>query len=59
MRLRCGFAEMLAKGESDAALSRFDGNDLYSRSLTVNAAKPHEDRGGFGGGKRGGGNSRY
>ena len=39
-----GFVEMATKEEGEAAIARFDGNDLDGRSLKVNAAKPRESR---------------
>ena len=51
-----GFVEMSTKEEGAAAISQFNGKDLGGRALTVNEAKPREDRGG-GGGRNGG--SRY
>jgi cold-inducible RNA-binding protein len=41
-----GFVEMSSKEEGEAAIARFNGNDLNGRNLTVNAAKPREDRNG-------------
>ncbi|MDX6404098.1 MAG: hypothetical protein QOH70_1553 [Blastocatellia bacterium] len=52
-----GFIEMSTKEEGAAAISQFNGKDLGGRALTVNEAKPREDRGGGGGGRNGG--SRY
>jgi cold-inducible RNA-binding protein len=50
------FVEMSSKSEGDAAIAKFNGAELDGRSLTVNEAKPRENRsGGFGGGGRGGG----
>ena len=56
-----GFVEMSNKEEGDAAIASLNGKELDGRALTVNEAKPREDRGGSGG--RGGygggrGNSR-
>jgi len=53
-----GFVEMGSKAEGEAAISQFNGTEVAGRSLTVNEAKPREDRGG---GRRGfgGGRSRY
>jgi cold-inducible RNA-binding protein len=51
-----GFIEMSTKEEGAADISQFNGKDLGGRALTVNEAKPREDRGG-GGGRNGG--SRY
>ena len=52
-----GFVEMSSKEEGEAAIAQFNGRDLNGRNLTVNEAKPREDRrpggggrGGFGGG---------
>jgi cold-inducible RNA-binding protein len=52
-----GFVEMSTKEEGAAAISQFNGKELGGRALTVNEAKPREDRNGGGGGGRGG--SRY
>ncbi len=46
-----GFVEMPDRAEAQAAISKFDGYSFGGRSLTVNEAKPREDRGG---GSRGG-----
>jgi RNA recognition motif-containing protein len=39
-----GFVEMATKEEGEAAIARFNGNDLNGRNLTVNVAKPRESR---------------
>ena len=55
-----GFVEMGSDGEAKAAITALDGQDNGGRALTVNEAKPREDRprtGGGGGG--GGGRSSY
>jgi RNA recognition motif-containing protein len=39
-----GFVEMSSKEEGEAAIARFNGNDLNGRNLTVNVAKPREMR---------------
>ena len=55
------FVEMSSKSEGEAAISKFNGAELDGRSLTVNEARPRENRGG-GGGRGGGfgaGRSRY
>ena len=51
-----GFVEMSTKEEADAAITQFNGKDFGGRNLTVNEARPREDRGGSrgGGGGRGG-----
>jgi RNA recognition motif-containing protein len=54
-----GFVEMATKEEGEAAIQQFNGKDLGGRSLTVNEARPREDRGGGGGrGGFGGGGGR-
>ena len=47
-----GFVEMPAKGEADAAIAGLNGKELKGRKLTVNEARPKEDRGGSRGGYR-------
>lgn len=56
-----GFIEMSSKEEGESAISMFNGKDVDGRSLKVNEARPREDRGngGFGGGNRNGGSSRW
>jgi RNA recognition motif-containing protein len=51
-----GFVEMASKEEGDAAIAQFNGKEFNGRNLTVNEARPREDRGnrGGGGGGRGG-----
>ncbi len=51
-----GFVEMASKEEGEKAIEQFNGSDLNGRNLTVNEARPREDRGnrGGGGGGRGG-----
>jgi len=41
-----GFVEMSSKEEGEAAIARFNGNDLDGRNLNVNVAKPRESRDG-------------
>jgi RNA recognition motif-containing protein len=53
-----GFVEMSDDSEATAAISALNGQDFMGRPLTVNVAKPREDRGGGYGGN-GGGGSRY
>ena len=49
------FVEMATPEEAAAAIEQFNGKDFGGRNLTVNEAKPREDRGGGGrGGYRGG-----
>jgi cold-inducible RNA-binding protein len=45
-----GFVEMATKEEGEKAIEQFNGTDLAGRNLTVNEARPREDRGGRGGG---------
>lgn len=52
------FVEMSSKEEGQNAISQLNGKEISGRSLTVNEAKPREDRGG-GGGNRGGGRGGY
>jgi RNA recognition motif-containing protein len=49
-----GFVDMPDAEEAKNAISRFNGHSHDGRSLTVNEAKPREDRGGYGGGGGGG-----
>jgi len=49
-----GFVEMSSKEEGDAAVTQFNGKEVNGRALTVNEAKPRENRNGGGGGGRGG-----
>jgi RNA recognition motif-containing protein len=49
-----GFVEMSSKEEGEAAISQLNGREVGGRALTVNEAKPREDRGGSRGGGRGG-----
>ena len=48
-----GFVEMESGG--DEAIAALNGTPFKGRNLTVNEAKPREDRGGGGGGGGGGG----
>jgi cold-inducible RNA-binding protein len=41
-----GFVEMGADSEATSAISALNGRDFKGRPLTVNEAKPREDRGG-------------
>lgn len=51
-----GFVEMASPEEGANAISQFNGKEFNGRNLTVNEARPREDRGnrGGGGGGRGG-----
>jgi RNA recognition motif-containing protein len=52
-----GFVEMGSDAEANAAIEALNGKDHGGRALTVNEAKPRENRpsGGFSGGRGGGG----
>ena len=60
-----GFVTMGSPEEAQKAIDALNGKDLGGRALTVNVAKPREERpgGGGGGGRReyggGGGRNRY
>jgi len=49
-----GFVEMDTEAQAQAAIQGLNGHDHEGRNLTVNEAKPREDRGGGGGGYGGG-----
>src|SRR5829696_3664474 len=51
-----GFVEMGSREEGEAAIAQFNGKEFGGRNLTVNEARPREDRGGGRGGFGGGGN---
>ena len=53
-----GFVEMGNDEEAAAAIEGLNGTDLAGRTITVNVAKPREDRGRGGGGGGGGGGGR-
>ena len=50
-----GFVEMSSDQEAQAAINALNGKEVGGRALTVNEAKPREDRGG---GRSGGGRDR-
>jgi len=59
-----GFVTMSSAEEAEKAIEGLNGKDLDGRALTVNVAKPREERSGGGGGRReygggGGGRNRY
>ncbi len=49
------FVEMSTQAEAQKAISQFNGQTLKDRALTVNIARPREERSGGGYGGRGGG----
>ena len=56
------FVEMASKEDATKAIAEFNGKNLDGRALTVNEARPREDRprgGGFGGGGGGGGGGGF
>ena len=59
-----GFVEMANNNEAEAAIRALNGKDMGGRTLTVNEARPRENRdsrwggGGAGGGGGGGGSYR-
>lgn len=59
-----GFVEMNSDQEAQAAIAALNGQDVKGRALTVNEARPREERGGSRGGYSGsrggnGGGGRY
>ena len=53
-----GFVEMGSDQEAQAAISALNGKEVGGRALTVNEARPREERGGGGRGGHGGGRDR-
>lgn len=53
-----GFVEMADDNAARAAIAALNEKDCNGRPLTVNEAKPREERGGGGGGGYGGGGRR-
>ncbi|MFM8321644.1 MAG: RNA recognition motif domain-containing protein [Chloroflexota bacterium] len=49
-----GFVEMSSQEEAEKAISMFNGREVSGRALTVNVARPKEERSGGGGGYGGG-----
>ena len=56
------FVEMGSQDDATKAISMFNGKDFKGRALTVNEARPREERsgnrGGYGGGRNSGGGGR-
>jgi len=50
-----GFVEMSSSDEAQGAITMFHGKDFSGRALTVNLARPREERPGGGGFRSGGG----
>lgn len=53
-----GFVEMESDAEAQAAISQFNSYKLGDRALTVNPARPREERSDYGGSRGGYGGSR-
>ena len=47
-----GFVEMDSGEQAQAAITALNGREVDGRALTVNEARPREDRGGQGGNRR-------
>ena len=47
-----GFVEMTNDAEAQRAISALNGKEIDGRALTVNEARPKEERSGGGGGRR-------
>ena len=54
-----GFVEMSSQAEAEEATKNLNGTYLEGRSLTVNEAKPQQERSGGGDGRGGGGRDRW
>jgi cold-inducible RNA-binding protein len=54
-----GFVTMSSEQEAETAINGLNGASLDGRALTVNVAKPREERAGGGGGGGGGGRGGY
>ena len=54
-----GFVEMTTEADASAAINSLNGTSVGGRSITVNEAKPREDRSSGGGSFSGGGGSRW
>jgi cold-inducible RNA-binding protein len=54
-----GFVTMSTPEEAEAAMNALNGKSIDGRALTVNVAKPREERSGGGGGNGGGGRREY
>ena len=54
-----GFVEMPDNAQAETAIQTLNGQDFQGRPLTVNEARPREDRSGGGGGGGGFGERRW
>ncbi len=50
-----GFVEFVNEADAQKAIEMFNDHEIGGRRLTVNIARPREERGGGGGGYKGGG----
>lgn len=53
------FVELASPEEANKAVEMFNGKELQGRTLTVNVARPREERGGGGDRPRGGGGGGF
>ncbi len=53
-----GFVEMMTEADAQKAIEMFNDHELEGRRLTVNIARPREERAPGGGGRREGGRGR-
>jgi RNA recognition motif-containing protein len=53
------FVEMSDANQAAEAIENLNNTEIAGRNITVNEARPREDRGGGGGGGRRGGERRY
>jgi len=54
-----GFVEMANQSEAQTAIAALNGTELQGRTLTVNEARPREERGPSNRGRSGGGGGRW
>ena len=54
-----GFVEMSSSAEAQRAIQALNGTDLEGRNLTVNEARPQQNRSGGGERRGGGGRNRW
>jgi cold-inducible RNA-binding protein len=54
-----GFVEMGSGSEAEGAINALNGKEVGGRQLTVNEARPREDRGASGASRTSGGSRRY
>ncbi len=54
-----GFVEFVTAADAQKAIEMFHDQEVQGRRMTVNVARPREERSGGGGGYRGGGGGGY